>query len=64
VTRSELEAFKAKIDTLVARARGLVQNGVPKDQLMTQLEIADPGWRGSFTGGELDGFYAELAQMQ
>lgn len=64
VTRRELEAFGAKIDAVVARAHELVQGGVPKDQLMTQLEAADLGWRGNFTGGELDGFYAELAQMQ
>jgi len=64
VTRGELEAFKAKIDTLVARARGLVQNGVSRDQLMTQLETADLGWRGNFTAGELDGFFAEVARMQ
>lgn len=64
VTRAELEAFKGKIDTLVSRAHGLVRDGVPKDQLMTQLETADLGWRGNFTGDELDGFYAELVQMQ
>jgi hypothetical protein len=45
VTRAELEAFKTKIDTTVARATGLVKQGVPKDQLMAQLKTADLGWQ-------------------
>ena len=30
ITRAELEAFKAKIDTMVARATGLVKQGRPE----------------------------------
>ena len=49
VTRAEVEAFKTKVDTLVARASTLVKNGVPKDQLMGQLKTDDLGWTLTFT---------------
>jgi glyoxylase-like metal-dependent hydrolase (beta-lactamase superfamily II) len=64
VTRRELEAFEARINTMVARARELVKNGVSRDLLATQLETDDLGWHWNLTGSELDGFYAELARMQ
>jgi cyclase len=62
VTRTDLEAFKNRIDTLVSRAHALVKDGVTKDQLMAQLKTDDLGWRFSFTGSQLDSFYGELSQ--
>ena len=64
VTRADLEAFKTKIDTVVARATELVKNGVPKDQLMAQLKTDDLGWQFSFTGDQLDSFYTELSRTK
>lgn len=64
VSRADLAAFKARIDTLVSRAAGLVKKGVPKDQLMAQLETDDLGWSFTFTGAQLDCFYAELSQAK
>jgi cyclase len=64
ITRADLEAFKAKIDSLVSRASLLVKNGVAKDQLMTQLKADDLGWHLSFTGEQVDGFYAELSETK
>jgi hypothetical protein len=64
VARADLEAFKAKIDTVASRAEGLVKAGVPKDQLMDKLKTNDLGWRFSFTGEPLDRFYAELSQAK
>jgi glyoxylase-like metal-dependent hydrolase (beta-lactamase superfamily II) len=64
ITRADLEAFKTKIDTMVARATGLVKQGVPKDQLMAQLKTSDLGWQLSFSGDQLDGFYAELSRTK
>jgi cyclase len=64
VTRADLEAFKSKIDTLVSRATLLVRKGVSKDQLMAQLKTDDLGWRLDFTGGQLDGFLADLSQLK
>jgi hypothetical protein len=39
----------------------LVQKGVPKNQLMAQLDTSDLGWRLSLTGAQLDHFYTELS---
>jgi len=64
VHRADLEAFKAKIDTLASRATGLVRTGVTKDQLMAQLKTDDLGWRLSFSVDPLDRFYAELSQTK
>lgn len=44
VTRADLEVFKGKIDSLVYRATALVQKGVPKGQLMAQINPDDLGW--------------------
>ncbi len=64
VTRADLEAFKAKIDTLVSRASSLVKKGVPKDQLMAQLKTDDLGWHFSFSGEQLNDFYSELSRSK
>lgn len=62
ITRAELEAFKTKIETLVTRARALVNKGVPEDQFMSQLKADDLGWKLSFTPTQVEGFYAELSK--
>jgi glyoxylase-like metal-dependent hydrolase (beta-lactamase superfamily II) len=63
-TRADLVACKARIDTLVARARTLVKYGVTKEQLPVQLDTADLGWRLDWTGERLDRFYEELSSSQ
>ena len=64
VTKSELDTFKTKIDTVVSHAAELVKRGVPKDQLMAKLRNDDLGRRLSFSRPQLDGFYAELARAK
>lgn len=64
VTKSELDTFKQQIDTVVSLAAELVKRGVPKDRLMAELRSDDLGLRISFSGPQLDGFYAELAQAK
>ena len=64
VTRADLVAYKARIETLVSRARTLVKNGVPKERLLVQLETADLGWRLDWSEARLDGLYAELSGQQ
>ena len=64
VTRAELQAFKAKIDTMVARATQLVNDGLPKDKLITQLKTEDTGWQLTLTPDQLDHFYSELSRTQ
>jgi glyoxylase-like metal-dependent hydrolase (beta-lactamase superfamily II) len=63
LTRADLVAYRAKIDTLVSRARGIVKKGVPKGQLLSELETADLGWRLDWTGDRLERFYTELSRM-
>jgi len=60
LSRREVEAFKARIETVNARASALVKRGVPKEQLMEQLQTEDLGWHFAFSGANLDAFYAEL----
>ena len=59
-TRADLVAFKAKLDTLVARAGALAKAGVPREQLLARLQTDDLGWQLRFTGEQLDRFYADL----
>ena len=63
VTKADVGAFKAKIDTVIARARQLVKSGVPKDELMAKLKTDDLGWQFNFTADQVNGFYAELSRM-
>ena len=64
VTKSELDTFKKKINTVVSLATESVKRGVTKDQLMAKLRSDDLGRRLSFSGPQLDGFYAELARAK
>ena len=64
VSRDELQAYKAKLDSLISRANALVKQGVPKDQLLWQLNKDDAGLRLSLTPGQLDHFYAELSSTK
>ena len=60
ITRADLEAFQAKLATLLSRSNELARNGVPKDQFMSRLKTDDLGWHFNFTPNQIDGFYAEL----
>ena len=60
ISRAELEAFTQKINILIARAAEMVNQGVPKDQLMNRLKPDDLGWTLTFTPEQIDGFYSEL----
>jgi glyoxylase-like metal-dependent hydrolase (beta-lactamase superfamily II) len=64
MTRPEVEAYQTKVDTLVSRARELVKNGTPKDQLMAQLKTDDLGWKLNLAGDRLDAFYDELSKAK
>src|SRR5262249_8951776 len=64
ITRDDLVAFKTKIEILVSRARALANKGIPKDQLLAQLNPEDFGWRFSFTPDDIDRFYAELSSRK
>jgi glyoxylase-like metal-dependent hydrolase (beta-lactamase superfamily II) len=66
MTRADFEAFKTKLDMVVSRARDLVKNGTPKEELLAKIKTDDIGW--NLTGPQwnnpqrLDAFYAELSK--
>jgi glyoxylase-like metal-dependent hydrolase (beta-lactamase superfamily II) len=64
ISRAELERFKARIDTLVTRAAGLVQTGVAKDRLLSELNTAQQEWQFDLTPECLSAFYDELARAK
>jgi len=64
VGRSELVAFKGKLDALVSRATALVKQGVARDRLLAQLKTDDLGWRLSVSAEQLDAIYADLSQAR
>ena len=64
ISKAELQAFKAKLDTLAERAKRLANEGVSKSQLMSQLKTDDLGWNLNFTPEQLDRFYAELSRAE
>ena len=55
---------EAKLDSLISRANALIKQGVPKDQLLWQLNKDDAGLGLSLTPGQLDHFYAELSSTK
>jgi hypothetical protein len=62
ISRADLERFKTRIDTLVTRAAGLVQIGVAKDRLLSELNTAEPLFK--LTPECLSAFYDELARAK
>jgi glyoxylase-like metal-dependent hydrolase (beta-lactamase superfamily II) len=60
ITKADVEAYKAKVETFVARAKEAVRQGVTKDQLMMQIKTDDLGWTPRVSN--VDMFYAELTK--
>ncbi len=58
LTKADVQAYKTKFDTVIARAKELVRQGVPQDQLLAQLKTDDIGW--TLRVPKVDAFYAEL----
>ena len=74
MTRPEVQAYRARFETMNQRMRELVKKGVPKeqlktlDQIRTQLRLADLGWDNSVsTTASINSFsryYDEMASTQ
>ncbi len=62
LSKTDVQAYKMKFDTVMARARELVRKGVPQDQLLTQLKTDDIGWAPRVP--KIDAFYAELSESK
>jgi cyclase len=62
LTKADVQAFRTKFSTVMARASELVQKGVPKDQLLMQLKTDDIGWAPRVP--QIDPFYEELSKKK
>jgi cyclase len=59
LTKADVQAYKTKFDTVIARAKELIRKGVPQDQLLAQIKTDDIGWAPRVP--KVDAFYAELS---
>ena len=59
-TRAEVEAFRAKMATLISRAQDAIKAGATKDTFGSQLKTDDLGWM--FNPNLLGGLYDELTK--
>lgn len=57
MTKADVQAYKTKYDAMLAKARELVKQGVPQDQLLAKLK-EENGWAPRVP--KVDAFYAEL----
>lgn len=68
LTKADVQAFKGKIDTIIARASELVKKGTPKAQLLADLKTDDIGWNINnqqwSAPARLDPFYDELSKLK
>jgi cyclase len=62
LTKADVQAYKTKFDTVMARAKDLVRMGVPQDQLLMQIKTDDIGWAPRVP--KVDAFYAELSESK
>jgi cyclase len=62
LTKVDVQAYKTKFDTVIARARELVKMGVPADQLLAKIKTDDIGWAPRVP--KVDAFYAELSESK
>jgi glyoxylase-like metal-dependent hydrolase (beta-lactamase superfamily II) len=58
LTKADVQAYKTKFDTVMARAKELIRQGVPQDQLLMKLKTDDIGWAPRIP--KMDAFYAEM----
>ena len=63
-SRADFDAYKMKIDTLVARFEAEVKAGTPEDQILAKIKTDDLGWNVNIAQWQaparLDPLYAEL----
>lgn len=62
LTKADVEAYKTKFDTVMGRARELIKQGVPQDQLLSKLKTDDIGWTPRIP--KIDAFYAEMSESK
>jgi glyoxylase-like metal-dependent hydrolase (beta-lactamase superfamily II) len=60
ISKSDLLAFRTRVDTAVSRARRLVSSGASKSSLPAALKTGDLGWTLDLSGDRLGRFYDEF----
>jgi len=60
-SRADVQAFRAKFDTLVKRASDAIKSGATKDQLASQVKTDDLGWQ--FQPAFFGSLYDELTRV-
>jgi cyclase len=58
MTKADVQAYKAKWDTFMTRAREAMKKGVSKEEFMANVKQDDLGW--NFSAGFFNNFYDEL----
>jgi cyclase len=59
-TRADIQAFRTKMATLIARCTDAVKAGATRDTLAMQVDTTDLGWK--FTPQVFGGIYDEIAK--
>jgi glyoxylase-like metal-dependent hydrolase (beta-lactamase superfamily II) len=62
LTKADVQAYKTKFDTVMARAKELVRMGVAEDQLLGMIKTDDIGWAPRVP--KVSAFYAELKEAK
>jgi cyclase len=62
LTKADVQAFRAKFNTVMTRAAELVRSGVAKEELLKQLKTDDIGWAPRVP--QIDPFYEELSKKK
>jgi glyoxylase-like metal-dependent hydrolase (beta-lactamase superfamily II) len=58
MTKADVQAYKAKWDTFMSRAKDAIKKGVSKEEFMASVKQDDLGW--NFNQGFFNNFYDEL----
>jgi glyoxylase-like metal-dependent hydrolase (beta-lactamase superfamily II) len=62
ISKADVQTYRNKVATFVDRAKEAVRKGVPKDQLMAQVNTDDLGWKPR--APNVDPFYEELSKAK
>jgi cyclase len=68
MTRADFDAYKQKVDTLVARFKELIKAGTPKEEILAKVKTDDLGWNVNTAQwqapGRLDPLYQEFSALK
>jgi glyoxylase-like metal-dependent hydrolase (beta-lactamase superfamily II) len=68
MTRADFDAYKQKVDTLVARFKEQVKAGTPKNEILAKVKTDDIGWNVNTAQwqapGRLDPLYQEFSAVK